>query len=191
MNTVEQWREQWGTIGRDEADRPWRLGALFNAGRKFVDVEKATDEKSVCRMVEKLVPAVGVDIRQIREYAYVDAAIPASVRSDRLSWRHHREVWSAGVVGARQQKLALDMADHEGWSTRDLRVYLASKNGGGERKEKAPKYDTFRVIPWADAGTAGFRKLFPADKPMNPALVEAVKRECAGLVEELRRVGIV
>ena len=189
--TIEAWREQWCNVGRDEKDRPWKLGALFNAGRRFIDATKARDEKAVCRLVEKLVPAVGIEMKTVRLYGYVEAAFPADNRSQSLSWQHHREIWLAGV-DARQRRKWLERAEKENLSTRDLRVALAQSKGGGERKEKAVRFDTsFVIIRWAGEGEHGLRKIFPEDQPINAPLLEAVRRECGGLVAELKRVGLV
>ena len=190
--SIEAWRSQWGAVGRDEKDRPWRLGALFNEGRRFVDASKAKDDKAICRMVEGILPAgLGVDAKKVREYAQVERAFPADVRSESLSWQHHREIWASGAV-AQQYRKWLSRAEKENLSTRDLRVALAENKGGGERKEKAPSYDTsFVLIQWAGKGEAGLRKMFPDDQPINAALLESAKRECGGLVAEMKRVGLV
>lgn len=194
IEAIEHWRAQWGDVGQSEKDRPWRLGALFNEGRKFIDKTKTKDDRSMMKAIERLLPKIdsGIAFKQLREFAFVERAFQPDDRNRSLSWQHHREIWAAGIVGAQQQRHWLTLAERKSLSTRDLRVALAESKGGGERKEARPAYDlTFTLVQWADRGVAGLRKMFPEGQPINADFLNNARREVDGLVEEMRRVGLI
>jgi len=190
---IDAWRARWHDVGQSEKGRPWILGALFNEGRAFIDGAKCSDDKSALKAIERLLPKIeaGIEFRQLREFAFVERSFRPEDRNHSLSWRHHREIWAAGIVGARQQRNWLSVAEKRNLSTRDLRVALAESKGGGERKEKRPDYDlTFSLVKWSDEGTAGLRKMFPNGRTPNPQFLTQARNEVSILVAEMQRIGL-
>src|SRR5262245_30929083 len=61
----------------------------------------------------------GLDIQTLTNYAWV--ANNLSTRRDSLSWSHHREVASLGPA---EQAEALETAEREGMTVRQLRDYI-------------------------------------------------------------------
>lgn len=185
--SLEAWRQLWPAIGKQEADRPWIYGELFNAGRRFVEKDK--DEEEAHQLVAGMIPNLGecgLTVRHLKQFGWVASAFPRARRHPKLSWTHHREVWAAGVP-AKERRRWLSAAAEKGWTTRDLRVHMAP---GGRSEPMNPCPVKFVARRWADLGVIGLRELFPINGPIDPALQESVRRELGGLLQELKRVQI-
>jgi len=78
--SLDAWRDAGLELGKETEDLAWRFGDWWNAGERF------GDRVAIVNSPEWTGPAYGT----IRNYASVCAAFPLSLRSDKLSFAHHR-----------------------------------------------------------------------------------------------------
>lgn len=113
---VESWDdhvEAWHALGRKAEDAAWGRAAVAASLRHRYG-EKA---------IEKFAAEVGQSRTNVFRLAQIHIAyVEKSRRRDNLSFAHHIEALTAPDPGA-----ALEQAEREGWSVRDLRRHLHPK----------------------------------------------------------------
>ena len=99
--------------------------------------------------LEDFANEIGFDYQTIRDYAYVARNVDLSVRTDKLSFGHHKVVAS---MTPEQQRVWLNQAVNERLTVAQLRALIAPKQlpkGGMDAlfsKEKAPKLGELRSL---------------------------------------------
>lgn len=105
----------------------------------------------------------GLEHDTLRNLAWVAVAVPASVRTERLSWAHHREVAALKIAQQRHWlQLAQGKDGAERWSVSQLRLAIrASQQVINDGDEKDPQ-----VMRWAKPAEDLLRYLKQEDNQM-------------------------
>lgn len=102
--TFEEWKAVGPQIGRALRSMEFVIGDWLVFGeRKFSACKQVPIEKYRLAIKE-----TGLDMAVLRDYAYVSRHVRMQVRTDRLSWHHHRMV--ARLTDDSQKKHWLDVA---------------------------------------------------------------------------------
>lgn len=108
--TQEEWQALGNILGRLDASIQWLIGDWFVMG-----------ERVWGQTYEQVADIVGRDVQTLYNYAWVASCVDFSVRTENLSFEHHKLV--ARLPPERQREL-LSQAVKEGWSTRKLREII-------------------------------------------------------------------
>ena len=93
-------------------------------------------ERNYGEMYAQLVDASDFAYQSLQDMMWVSGRIAPAVRSDALTWSHHREV---AKLDMDRQKQYLAQAEQEGLTVLELRAAIA-------KKEKAPKKPSERKV---------------------------------------------
>jgi len=99
--TFEEWQQVGKFIQEAEKSVQFWIGDWLNFG------EKAWGKK-----YEQAIRETGLEYQTLRDYKWVASSVPLSLRNDKLSFHHHREVAS---LAPEQQIQLLSKAVTEGW----------------------------------------------------------------------------
>lgn len=111
--TFEEWEATGQTLGRIGRACQWWIGDWLNYG------ERAYGEKYAQAM-----EATGLDYATVADYAYVARHIESSVRTENLSWSHHKVV---AALEPPDQDVYLKKAAENGWSVSELRKQIKNE----------------------------------------------------------------
>ncbi len=125
---LEEWLEKGRQIAKDGTNYHWRVGD-WRCGANGLD------EKLAYRQAESI---TGIRKKALYDMKWVSSRVPVSVRTETLSWNHHRQVAHCEVE---KQKDLLKQAVTEGWSVESLRDVAKEprRRGKGSRDEKPKK----------------------------------------------------
>lgn len=88
--TFDEWRALAGHIGRAARSIGFVIGDWLVYGQGLFGADGAAGARVDAAAYQLAVEATGLDLSTLQNYAYVSRSIPVSVRSERLSWEHHR-----------------------------------------------------------------------------------------------------
>ena len=95
--TFDEWRELATSIGDAARSIGFIIGDWLVYGQQNLfafhgkdDAERFPDKQVDEATYELAIAATGLDRSTLQNYAYVSRSIPYSLRSERLSWEHHR-----------------------------------------------------------------------------------------------------
>ncbi len=95
--SVEEWQELATSIGEVASSIAFIVGDWLIYGQQNLfaffgkdDAERFPDKKVHETTYDLALAATGLDRSTLQNYAYVSRSIPYSLRSERLSWEHHR-----------------------------------------------------------------------------------------------------
>jgi hypothetical protein len=120
--TREDWEATGKLLKQLDSSLQWLIGDLIVCG----EYHQWGEQKAIAE-------AFDFEYSTIRDFAYVARNVEMSVRTDKLSFGHHKLV--AGLKG-NEQSYWLDKAIAEGWSIKDLNDALNQ----ADKKEALPKY---------------------------------------------------
>lgn len=110
-----EWRRLGERLVRMGESTQWWIGDWLNYGERY--------RRDYRQAMEELDRAYGT----LRNLAYVAAKVPPEIRHPELSWSCHRAVTS---LGPEEQRVWLDEALRQGWTTRELEQALAAGKPG-------------------------------------------------------------
>jgi hypothetical protein len=121
--SFEEWSELATSIGQAARSIGFIIGDWLVYGQSLFGTEGFADKRVDSASYQLAINATGLDLSTLQNYAYVSRNIPISMRSERLSWEHHRLV--AKLPETEQQEwieacVAEEDAGHR-MSTRRLR----------------------------------------------------------------------
>ena len=91
--SFEEWRDLATHIGQAARSISFIIGDWLVYGQGAFDPESDTPAASVPSDVYRTaLTATGFDLKTLHNYAYVSRNVPHSMRSERLSWEHHRMI---------------------------------------------------------------------------------------------------
>lgn len=114
--SFEDWQQTGETLGRIGRSCQWWIGDWLNYGERVYG-EKYTEA----------IEATGYELATLKDFAYVAAHVEMSVRTDVLSFTHHKQV---AALGPAEQERWLGSAEANGWSVGKLRKQIKAKADG-------------------------------------------------------------
>ena len=125
--SIEEWQELATGIGELATSIAFIVGDWLVYGQNLFGTDGFPDKKVDHPSYQLALKATGLDLSTLQNYAYVSRSIPYSVRSEQLSWEHHRLL--AKLPDADMQNGIRKCDDEEAaghrMSTRRLRKSLA------------------------------------------------------------------
>ena len=88
--TPEEWQELAAGIGEMASSIAFIVGDWLVYGQSLFGTDGFPDKKVDHPSYQLALKATGLDLSTLQNYAYVSRSIPYSLRSERLSWEHHR-----------------------------------------------------------------------------------------------------
>jgi hypothetical protein len=88
--SVEEWQELATSIGEAASSIAFIIGDWLVYGQNLFGTEGDPDRKVDHPSYQLALKATGLDLSTLQNYAYVSRNVPYSVRTERLSWEHHR-----------------------------------------------------------------------------------------------------
>lgn len=88
--SFEEWSELATHIGRAARSVAFIVGDWLVYGQSLFGTDGFPDKQVDPASYEVAIVATGLDRSTLQNYAYVSRSIPYSLRSERLSWEHHR-----------------------------------------------------------------------------------------------------
>jgi hypothetical protein len=125
--SIEEWQELATGIGELATSIAFIVGDWLVYGQNLFGTDGYADKKVDHPSYQLALKATGLDLSTLQNYAYVSRSIPYSLRSERLSWEHHRllaKLPEPDLLGWIKTCEAEDDAGHR-MSTRRLRKSLA------------------------------------------------------------------
>ena len=125
--SVEEWQDLAVSIGELATSIAFIVGDWLVYGQNLFGKDGYPDKKVDHPSYQLALKATGLDLSTLQNYAYVSRSIPYSLRSEQLSWEHHRLL--AKLPDADMQNWIRKCEDEEAaghrMSTRRLRKSLA------------------------------------------------------------------
>jgi hypothetical protein len=90
--SFEEWSELATSIGQAARSIGFIIGDCLVYGQSLFGTEGFADRRVDSASYQLAINATGLDLSTLQNYAYVSRNIPFSMRSERLSWEHHRLV---------------------------------------------------------------------------------------------------
>lgn len=88
--SVEEWQELAASLGEMASSVAFIVGDWLVYGQSLFGTDGFADKKVDHPSYQLAIKATGLDLSTLQNYAYVSRSIPYSLRSERLSWEHHR-----------------------------------------------------------------------------------------------------
>jgi len=88
--TFNEWSELATHIGRAARSVAFIIGDWLVYGQSLFGTDGFPDKQVDPASYELAVAATGLDRSTLQNYAYVSRSVPYSLRTERLSWEHHR-----------------------------------------------------------------------------------------------------
>ena len=88
--SVEEWQELAASLGEVASSIAFIVGDWLVYGQSLFGTNGFPDKKVDNPSYQLALAATGLDLSTLQNYAYVSRGIPYSLRSERLSWEHHR-----------------------------------------------------------------------------------------------------
>ena len=124
--SFEEWSELATSIGQAARSIGFIIGDWLVYGQSLFGTEGFAEKRVDAASYQLAINATGLDLSTLQNYSYVSRNIPFSLRTERLSWEHHRLV--AKLPEAEQQKwIEACLAEEDAgrrMSTRRLRKSL-------------------------------------------------------------------
>lgn len=90
--SFEEWSELATAIGQAARSIGFIIGDWLVYGQNLFGTDGFPDKKVDVASYQLAIAATGLDLSTLQNYAYVSRNIPYSLRTERLSWEHHRLV---------------------------------------------------------------------------------------------------
>jgi hypothetical protein len=90
--SFEEWSELATAIGQAARSIAFIVGDWLVYGQSLFGTDGFPDKRVDSASYQLAVAATGLDLSTLQNYAYVSRSIPYSLRTERLSWEHHRLV---------------------------------------------------------------------------------------------------
>ena len=86
----EEWQELAANLGEVASSIAFIVGDWLVYGQSLLGTDGFPDKKVGHPSYQLALAATGLDLSTLQNYAYVSRSVPYSLRSERLSWEHHR-----------------------------------------------------------------------------------------------------
>ena len=124
--SFEEWSELATSIGQAARSIGFIIGDWLVYGQSLFGTEGFAEKRVDAASYQLAINATGLDLSTLQNYAYVSRNIPFSLRTERLSWEHHRIVAKLPEV-EQQEWIDACLAEEDAgqrMSTRRLRKSL-------------------------------------------------------------------
>ena len=124
--SFEEWSELATSIGQAARSIGFIIGDWLVYGQSLFGTEGFAEKRVDAASYQLAINATGLDLSTLQNYAYVSRNIPFSLRTERLSWEHHRLVAKLPEV-EQQEWIDACLAEEDAgqrMSTRRLRKSL-------------------------------------------------------------------
>ena len=88
--TFEEWRDLATSIGHASRSIAFIVGDWLIHGQASFGPDAVPERRVPLDAYRQAIAATGMDLSTVQNYAYVSRNVPYSVRSELLSWEHHR-----------------------------------------------------------------------------------------------------
>ena len=88
--TFDEWRDLATSIGHASRSIGFIVGDWLVYGQNLFGPEGAPERRVSSEAYQLAIAATGLDLSTLQNYAYVSRNLPFSLRTERLSWEHHR-----------------------------------------------------------------------------------------------------
>jgi hypothetical protein len=88
--TFDEWRDLAASIGQAARSVAFIMGDWLVYGQSLFGTGGFPDKRVDSVSYELAIAATGLDLSTLQNYAYVSRSVPYSLRSELLSWEHHR-----------------------------------------------------------------------------------------------------
>ena len=88
--SIDEWGELAASIGEVATSVAFIVGDWLVYGQSLFGTDGFPDKKVDHPSYQIAIKTTGLDLSTLQNYAYVSRSIPYSMRSERLSWEHHR-----------------------------------------------------------------------------------------------------
>ena len=88
--SIDEWGELAASIGEVATSVAFIVGDWLVYGQSLFGTDGYPDKKVDHPSYQIAIKTTGLDLSTLQNYAYVSRSIPYSMRSERLSWEHHR-----------------------------------------------------------------------------------------------------
>ena len=124
--SFDEWSELATSIGQAARSIGFIIGDWLVYGQSLFGTEGFAEKRVDAASYQLAINATGLDLSTLQNYAYVSRNIPFSLRTERLSWEHHRLVAKLPEV-EQQEWIDACLAEEDAgqrMSTRRLRKSL-------------------------------------------------------------------
>jgi hypothetical protein len=88
--TFDEWRDLAGSIGMAARSVAFIIGDWLVYGQGLFGTDGFPEKRVDPASYKLALETTGLDLSTLQGYAYVSRSVPYSLRSERLSWEHHR-----------------------------------------------------------------------------------------------------
>ena len=88
--TFDEWKELASSIGQAARSIAFIMGDWLVYGQNLFGIDGFPDKRVDPVSYQLAMAATGLDLSTLQNYAYVSRSVPFSLRSEILSWEHHR-----------------------------------------------------------------------------------------------------
>ena len=88
--SFEEWKSLAESIGQAARSVAFIVGDWLVYGQNLFGTDGFPEKRVPTELYQIAVAATGMDVTTLQNYAYVSRNVPYSVRSEKLSWEHHR-----------------------------------------------------------------------------------------------------
>ena len=88
--SVQEWQELAASIGEAASSIAFIVGDWLVYGQSRYGPEAIAEKRVSQSAYQTAITATGLDLSTLQNYAYVSRNVPYSLRTERLSWEHHR-----------------------------------------------------------------------------------------------------
>ena len=88
--SFEEWKALAASIGQAARSVAFIVGDWLVYGHNLFGTDGFPDRRVPTELYQIAVAATGMDATTLQNYAYVSRSVPYSLRSEKLSWEHHR-----------------------------------------------------------------------------------------------------
>jgi len=90
--TFDEWRDLASSIGHAASSIGFIVGDWLVYGQNLFGSEGYVGRRVDSKSYQLAIDATGLDLSTLQSYAYVSRNVPFCLRSEKLSWEHHRLV---------------------------------------------------------------------------------------------------
>ena len=192
--SFEEWSELATSIGQAARSIGFIIGDWLVYGQSLFGTEGFADKRVDSASYQVAINATGLDLSTLQNYAYVSRNIPHSLRTERLSWEHHRLV-AKFPQAAQEHWIEACVAEEDAgrrMSTRRLRKSLNLGRIANERDLEPAEADKGieNHIPFINRLAVWWKHLRESDflTTATPEQREAIKRDLEPVVAIYRQL---
>ena len=192
--TFEEWSALAASLGTAARSVAFIIGDWLVYGQSLFGTGGPADRRVDAASYQLAVDATGLDVSTLQNYAYVSRSVPWALRSERLSWEHHRLLAKLPTEEQERWIHACEQEEAAGrrMTTRRLRKSLnLGRVATGRDLEPAPADAAIEShVPFVNRLTVWWKRLRESDflATATPEQREAIRRDLEPVVAIYRQL---